>query len=363
MVTNPLNQPTVLIRLPNWVGDVVMSLPAIKRLGALNVPLVLCGRPWAKSILKNIQYADFIELNGSLLHDFKAIKRFVQTMPSTPFVPLKEGVSPRLPRCVGITLPDSLSSAMIFALNGIPTLGYRDDGRSILLKWPIPKPDATRSPYHAVQKWFFLADQAARIWSDQFELPPPPISAGTELPDTIHIDISSEQMDRARSHLSQALGTSGAPFILIAPTATGRHHGQIKVWPQFEALTQALEQKGYRVLACPPQHEQDQARAAAPSARILAPTDLGTFAALTKLALLTLCNDSGVSHIAAAAGAHQITLFGVTDPEHTRAWSTQVHNLGTKGRWPTLAEVLTCVEACLAQQPSEPNAPPHELAV
>ncbi|MFP3758647.1 heptosyltransferase, partial [Cupriavidus sp. SIMBA_020] len=35
------------VRLPNWVGDVCMSLPSLRILQATGVPLVICARPWA----------------------------------------------------------------------------------------------------------------------------------------------------------------------------------------------------------------------------------------------------------------------------------------------------------------------------
>ncbi|MFP3711876.1 heptosyltransferase, partial [Paraburkholderia sp. SIMBA_009] len=44
-------------------------------------------------------------------------------------------------RARGLLLPDSLSSALVFRLAGVPSAGYRDDGRSFLLRWPVAKPD------------------------------------------------------------------------------------------------------------------------------------------------------------------------------------------------------------------------------
>ncbi|PTN44184.1 heptosyltransferase, partial [Achromobacter xylosoxidans] len=34
------------VRLPNWVGDVCMSLPSLRALHASGLPLVICARPW-----------------------------------------------------------------------------------------------------------------------------------------------------------------------------------------------------------------------------------------------------------------------------------------------------------------------------
>lgn len=126
-----------------------------------------------------------------------------------------------------------------------------------------------------------------------------------------------------------------------APTATGLHRGRIKVWPHFSGLAATLQEQGWPVAMCPPPAEQQTARETAPTALCLAPLRLGAFAALTRQAALVICNDSGVSHVAAAAGANQLTLFGVTRPERTGPWSDTALCLGTDNAWPSQADVLS----------------------
>jgi heptosyltransferase-2 len=65
------------------------------------------------------------------------------------------------------------------------------------------------------------------------------------------------------------------------------------------------------------------------------------------MATLVICNDSGVAHLCAAAGAQQITLFGVTDVERTGPWSDKSCNLGHNGQWPSTVEVVTRVQQLL----------------
>jgi len=128
----------------------------------------------------------------------------------------------------------------------------------------------------------------------------------------------------------------------------GQHRGQVKVWPGFDALTRALQDAGHTVVMCPPPAEVEQARRNAPTATLLPPLPLGAFAALTRRAALVVCNDSGVSHVAAAVGARQLTLFGVTRPEDTGPWSPNATCLGTAGLWPGVDAVLTQTLALLA---------------
>jgi heptosyltransferase-2 len=91
---------------------------------------------------------------------------------------------------------------------------------------------------------------------------------------------------------------------------------------------------------CPPVAEVEAARANAPDALLLPAMGLGAFAALTMRAALVICNDSGVSHVAAAAGARQITLFGVTQRDCTGPWSDKARCIGSEHGWPSIEEVV-----------------------
>ena len=77
------------------------------------------------------------------------------------------------------------------------------------------------------------------------------------------------------------------------------------------------------------------------------PTTLGNFAAIARRAQVVVANDSGVSHIAAAVGAKQITLVGVTDTNRTGPWNPDAIVLGENGRWPEVSEVLQTLDNVL----------------
>ncbi|HUH40974.1 MAG TPA: glycosyltransferase family 9 protein [Castellaniella sp.] len=305
----------IYVRLPNWVGDVCMALPSLNMLLDTGLPVVVCARPWARDLLSAYDLAGFVPMSGHWQADRSAVHAWRKKS--------------RHARPVGLLLPDSLSSAMVFRFAGIASAGYRDDGRSLILRWPITKP---RKPCHAVQSWFDLTRQALDRWG----LPVTGAAPGAEL----DWQPGNEHIHGARAALD-AVNMAGTPFVLIAPTAVGLHKGQIKIWQGFDSLTQSLQARGYPVLMAPPAAEQTAAMAAAPCAQCMAPMSLGAFAVLTRLAALVICNDSGVSHLAAAAGARQLTLFGVTDPDRTGPWSPLARRLGTMGHWPSAPEVLS----------------------
>jgi len=349
----PAANATLYVRLPNWIGDVCMSLPSLDALLATGLPVVACARPWARALLADYPLQGLIDMQSGWLHNAKAVRQSMQDMDAAH-------------RRLGLLLPDSLSSALTFRLAGIPCAGYRDDGRGLLLRWPVKKPPCSASglmppegaflpwdspavekpprrafglrspkekpaPLHTVASWYFLTRQALTAW----RLPVPDRAPPPRLDLRLHVRHHAD----ARAVLAaQRLPPGG--FILIAPTATGLHHGKIKVWPHFDALTRQLQAAGHTVAMCPPPAEVQAARANAPTALCLPPLDLGAFAALTAMAALVICNDSGVSHLAAAVRARQLTLIGVTNAAHTGPWSSQAVCLGEEGRWPTLAQVL-----------------------
>lgn len=292
-----------------------MSLPSLSLLNATGIPLVICARPWARDLLSGMTSHDFIPMKGKAKEDWSMVRQHRQSL------------GHRAHSVRGVTLPDSLSSAAIFRLAGIPTAGYRDDGRSFLLRWPISKPP---SPIHAVQSWYYLTRSAL----DQWGLP----SGNPQPANTLHLPITDAQQSTANDVLHKA-GLSNTPFTLIAPTATGLHKGKIKVWPHFDQLTRALQARGHIIVMCPPPNEVDEARRNAPTAKLLPSISLGAFSALTTRAQLVICNDSGISHIAAASHARQLSLFGVTSPALTGPWSPTATCLGSEGNWPTADEV------------------------
>ncbi len=288
-----------------------MSLPSLRTLQAADLPLVICARPWARDLLDGVDKREFLPMLGKVGPDRATVGAHRRSL----------GDAGRHAR--GLLLPDSLSSALVFRLAGVPSAGYRDDGRSFLLRWPVAKPEAA---LHAVQSWHHLTREALGRWG----LPTGPAEPGP----TLDLPLTPAHENAAALAL-EAAGLAGQRFVLIAPTATGLHKGKVKVWPEFDTLTRALQARGHTVVMCPPPAETDEARRNAPTAQLLPPLPLGAFAALTARAALVICNDSGVSHVAAAAGARELTLFGVTRPGRTGPWSPRAVCVGSETAWPS----------------------------
>jgi heptosyltransferase-2 len=305
-----------------------MSLPTLATLRKAGVPLVICARPWAADLLAGVLDDEpFIPMRGAMWHDRAVVHADLVNWRRA--MPRRGGVA------YGLALPDSFSSAAVFRMAGLRVAGYRDDGRSMLLSWPIAKP---QQPLHAVQSWHYLARHALERWG---------LPVADEQPmDRLDLPLTSAHRAAAQAALAAA-GLAERSFVLIGPTATGLHRGRVKVWPGYDELTRRLQERDIAVAMCPPPAEADEAARNAPDAIRLPSLGLGAFAALTTRATLVVCNDSGVSHLAAAAGARQLTLFGVTDRRRTGPWSPRAECLGSAEAWPIVEEVEQAVFAML----------------
>lgn len=132
---------------------------------------------------------------------------------------------------------------------------------------------------------------------------------------TAHIDPLPDDIAAATAILARA-GLAPRSFMLILPGSGGRE----KNWPpaNFVALAQQLAPRMRSLCVLGPAEGEltNVFRAAGiPSIDSL---ELGEVAALAAQARIFVGNDSGVSHLAAAAGAPGVVLFGPTDPRRWR---------------------------------------------
>ena len=300
----------LVVRLPNWVGDVCMALPALNALEAAGFNLHLVGRGWAKDLLAG--------------HGWP-----VTALPK----PLKEARATLAALRVrnGLLLTNSLGSALQFRLAGIRALGHAAEGRSLLLGKAIAKP----TPRHEVATFWRLAAETAR-WQGNSLPEAPPLALGLRLTDGHHAQAEAALADLPR------------PFVAVAPLAAGTINGQPKLWPGFPLLARLLASEGIPLMACPGPGEDTATADAVPGARLLPGLKLGAYAAVLSRAAVTVANDSGPMHLAAATSSPVIGLFGVSDPARTRPW--QGTALGNATNWPRVEDVMAEVLARVRPQ-------------
>lgn len=308
--------PTVLCRLPNHVGDCCMCLPALRLLAASGFTPALVGKRWAEDLLAGMGWR-FDPIEGKVSEDLSRIRYLASNANAAQ----------------GLLFPNSFGSALLFKLGRLKTAGLRTDMRSFLLDNGIPEPGAM----HEVERFFYVAHEAIKAWGST--------PAFEKVPERLSLILMKRHEAAAKNLIEQY--KIPEEFALLAPIARGKHQGKAKHWEHFNELVAPLRAKGVEPIVFPSLREEALAKAACPDATILPPTTLGNFAAIAKRAQVVVANDSGVSHIAAAVGAKQITLVGVTDTNRTGPWNPDAIVLGENGRWPEVSEVLQTLDNVL----------------
>lgn len=310
--------PNVLCRLPNHVGDCCMTLPALRLLEASGFTPMLTGKRWAEDLMSGMGWR-FDPIEGHVTEDLHRIRYISNHLG---------------PRPLGLLFPNSFSSALLFSIGRVRNAGFPTDGRRFLLDKVVEEPGTM----HEVERFFRLAHGAIRAWG------------GTPAWDSVPEELGMRLLARHEAAARNLMAEHDIPenFALLAPIARGLHHGKEKQWKHFNELCGPLRDMGIEPIVFPSVREEEANHAACPNARILPPTTLGNYAALAKRARIVIANDSGISHVAAAVSANQITLLGVTDPARTRPWNSKAVCLGnnTDG-WPSLDEVLSALTRSL----------------
>ncbi|HRK57961.1 MAG TPA: glycosyltransferase family 9 protein, partial [Burkholderiaceae bacterium] len=181
----------LVVRLPNHLGDVCMSLPALNALTE-RFRLCLVGRPWASALFHAYEWP-VLPLRGPRWTECRqlyALRRKAQIDDA-------------------LLLTNSFSTALHMRLAGLRPRGYALDGRSLLLVRAVPA-HASRD-LHMVPYYHALATAA-------FDLPAAP------LPKQLGLRLRADAHRRARDILAQA-AVGEQPYVLLCPVATGLHRG------------------------------------------------------------------------------------------------------------------------------------------
>lgn len=295
----------LIVRLPNWVGDVIMALPALQVLQQGGVHLSLLGKPWIQNLL-GATGLEMFSLAGSFWQNQKAMAAITTSRRALLFT-------------------NSFSSALMSFLAGKASIGYQTDARRFFLKAGLVK----LPNQHEVCHFWRLAQFASRHWFP--ELPWP-----SQIPEKITLPIGPDSIHRAKQALHDA--NINEPFWVLCPFAHGKGRlGVSKIWPHWRDLSEYLQQQ-HRLVVCPGEREMPLCASLVPKASILSGLGLSEYAAILSMAERVIANDSGPMHLAAAVGAETLGIFGATDPARTHPWGGAY--VGRQGHWPSCSEVF-----------------------
>lgn len=312
----------LLIRLRNWVGDVVLSTPTLLRLQQEGHALTVVGKPWAEDLLAGFGWP-FVRLGSTHGERVEQLAHWRRTVAGQRWGS-PAGIN-------AISFPYSASSALEMRLAGLKAIGYDGEGRALLLHRAWPRPRLGRGGHELEVYW-----RLGQHLSGHREPPP----------QALQWPCTPSQEHQARTLMLEHGLEPG--FVMICPFAGGTFEGQDKRWPAFASFVRhALPALGRAVVVCPGPGEEDIARSEYASAMSLNRVPLGVLAALLRHAALMISNDTGPGHLAAAVGTPLLSVLGPTEPGHWGAWGPSVHLERHWPRWPTEDEVLARVQRLL----------------
>ncbi|MBI2149962.1 MAG: glycosyltransferase family 9 protein, partial [Acidobacteria bacterium] len=127
----------ILIRGPNWIGDAVLAIPAMKAVRARfpEAEITLLVRPWIAGLFASASFVDKVwsEPQPSGVGDWSRITRDIRARRFD----------------LALLLPNSFESALMMFLGGIPRrVGYATDGRRWMLTKAIAPGDGKKHQVH-----------------------------------------------------------------------------------------------------------------------------------------------------------------------------------------------------------------------
>src|SRR5262249_38102962 len=187
----------ILIRGPNWVGDAVLAIPAMKavREHFPHAEITLLVRPWVAGLFTSVPFIDRVwsEEKPSGISDWKRITRHIRNRRFD----------------LAVLLPNSFESALMMFLGAVPRrIGYATDARRWMLTNSIAP---SERPRHQVPYYLDLVK----------------IVTTSTQPPSIEIEATNKERTDARKLLSAEGIPTESSFLVLNP---GAAYGSAKRW-------------------------------------------------------------------------------------------------------------------------------------
>ncbi len=292
----------IVVRGPNWIGDAVMSEPALSAVRKLfpQAELTLLVKPAVAELftghpdVSHILVYDDCGQHAGLTGKWRLANA------------LRRGRFD-----LAILFQNAFEAALLAFLAGIPRrYGYATDGRRLLLSDPIPRPGRAAISH---QVHYYLEMLRPLGCEEDAKSP--------------RLVLFREEEAAMAKRLTES-GVSGAELLIgLNPGST---YGGAKRWlPErfAETADRLAGQSGAKVLIVGARGEETLARAIAEKIQartvvLSGQTSVRELMAAVKRCAVFVTNDTGPMHIAAAFGVPVVAVFGPTDWRTTAPFGT-----------------------------------------
>jgi heptosyltransferase-2 len=300
----------IVVRGANWVGDAVMTIPALRRLrcGFPDSEITLHTRTWAQGIFQDADFIDKI----------------------LPFEPEKSGFKNVLSQAkiwrennfdLAIVLPNSFQSALVAKLGKVEMrVGYATDRRSFLLTDALPVP-LWKNERHEI---FYYLNIVAEIEKKFF--------GNTIVWDNepqFNLNVSEDRKNFARKFLSENEIDLSKKIVAFAAGSTNSGAKRWQAGSFAELNDKISTELNANVVLIGSQDELDVSLKVAEKSKIkpiilTGKTTLAEATAILSVCDLLVSNDTGPAHISAALGTQTLVIFGPTNPKTTQPWNSKI---------------------------------------
>ncbi|MFN0279959.1 MAG: lipopolysaccharide heptosyltransferase II [Pyrinomonadaceae bacterium] len=297
----------ILVRGTNWIGDAVMSIPALRELRRIfpDSHITLHTRSWAEGLFRDVDFIDELVTFDKHRWKIKDVYDNSQFLRDDKYE-------------LAILLPNSFESALTSFLTRIPRrFGYNKDVRGLLLTDPIAIPEWKNRKHEVFYYLHLIAEAERRILGRD--------TVSLSFPNT-RLDISEERKNEAK----QQLANFGVDLTnKTVALGVGSTNSRAKRWlpERYAELNDKLQiVTDANVILVGSSDEKDVADSVAklctkPTINITGQTDLAEAAAILSVVDLFISNDMGLAHVAPAVGTQTIVIFGPTNSVMTRPYS------------------------------------------
>ena len=258
----------ILVRIPNWIGDAVNSIPLILNLKKDHQVEGICHQRVAPIFEGLVNCHHFSSKKDLLRVSLKVWGKYE----------------------VGVVVPYSFSSAFAMWLTH-PSIriGFDGDGRSFLLTHVIKKREFWRKE-HILISYLRLARPL-----------------GIE-PQVMEPRVEIKNCDMQKFGLEN--------YVAISPFA---NYGPAKEWPleNFIEVAKRIKESGFQVAFLGGHMDIGEAKGLDGFANLVGKTSLRETICILSRARALIAIDSGLSHLGIAAGTKVLTIFLSTDPGWT----------------------------------------------
>jgi len=293
---------TLLVRAVNWLGDAVLTTPA---LGAVRAAfpgsrIALAAKPLVAELFRHHPDVDEI-----IVYEKEGRHAGAAGM-------LRMAAELRRRRIgKAILFQNAFDAALLAFLAGIPAReGYATDGRRMLLSRAVPATEEVLHLHHA-EYYLHLVSE---------------LGIARPANPAMRLQVTGEERESMAARLAGLGVTNGGRILGINPGAT---YGSAKRWfpDRFAAAADALSEEWGASVVLMGSAPEMPLSAEIEAAMRRRPVNLAGKTTVRELmALLSLCgflvtNDSGPMHIAAALGVPIAAIFGPTDWRTTSPWT------------------------------------------